>query len=70
MRDTQMAARVTDGARWQRQEKRFFFLLGLPPSFRACTALTKSEEKERLLAAYFRGFNCNAHKTYLFDMKL
>ena len=37
---------------------------------RACTALTKSEEKERLLAAYFRGFNCNAHKTYLFDMKL
>ena len=25
MRDTQMAARVTDGARWERQEKRFFF---------------------------------------------
>ena len=74
MRDTQMAARVTDGARWQRQEKRFFFLLGLPPSFRAshgfASALTKSEEKNRLLAAYFRGFNCNAHKTYLFDMKL
>ena len=58
-RDTQMNTRVTEGAR----RERLFFLLGLPPSFlasrgfaaqrslaRAYTPLTKSEEKERLLA--------------------
>ena len=53
-RDTQMITRVTEGARRERHE---------PPSFlasrgfatersRACTPLTKSEEKERLLAVY------------------
>ena len=58
-----MATRVTDGARREKHEKResVFFLLGLPPSFRAsrgfapppaCIALTKSEENERLLAVY------------------
>ena len=36
-----MATRVTDGARRER------------PLPRACIALTKSEEKERLLAVYF-----------------
>ena len=54
-RDTQMTTRLTEGAR-ERHEKResLFFLLGLPPPFlaRACTHLTKSEEKERLLAVY------------------
>ena len=56
-RDTQMITRVTKGARRERHE---------PPSFlasrvsrlchskiaRACTPLTKSDEKERLLAVY------------------
>ena len=53
-----MATRETDGARWERHEK------ALPPSLRAsrdfarlaasraCTPLTKLEEKERLLAVY------------------
>ena len=56
-----MATRVTDGARWERHEKRVFFISGCRPRFarlaasplaRACTPLTKSEEKERLLAVY------------------
>ena len=62
-RDMQMATRVTDGERREKHEKResLFFLLRLPPSFcasrgfappPACIALTKSEEKERLLAVY------------------
>ena len=54
-----MATRVTEGARRERHEKErlFFFLFSVcPPRFarlaasprpRACTALTKSEEKER-----------------------
>ena len=41
---TQMATRVTDGARWERHEK--------IETTRACTPLTKPEEKERLLAVY------------------
>ena len=44
-----MATRVTDGAR---RESSLFFLLVLPPSFRAFIVLTKSEEKETLLAVY------------------
>ena len=55
-RDAQRAARVTDGARWERHEKRDDFLLGLPPSFRACT---KPEEKERLLAVYYWPIVCS-----------
>ena len=57
-----MATRVTDGARRERHEKRdSFFFSGCRPRFarlaasplpRACIALTKSEEKERLLAVY------------------
>ena len=60
-----MITRVTEGARRERHNKRdtLFFLLVLPPSFlasrgftakrsRACTPLTKSDEKERLLAVY------------------
>ena len=59
-RDTQKNTRVTEGARRERHEA-LFFLLGLPLSFFAsrvstlahvCTPLTKSEEKERLLAVY------------------
>ena len=46
-----MATRVTEGARRERHEKRESqTLLGLP---RACTALSKSKEKERLVAVYF-----------------
>ena len=44
--DTQMATRVTDGPRFTR------LAASLLP--RACIALTKSEEKERLLAASLR----------------
>ena len=62
-----MATRVTDGARRERHEKRdSFFFSGCRPRFarlaasplpRACIALTKSEEKERLLAVYIRDEN-------------
>ena len=60
-RDTQMTTRVSEGAR---RERRDFFLLELPSSFLASRGfaaqrsraradpLTKSEEKERLLAVY------------------
>ena len=41
-----MATRVTDGARPR------FARLAASPLPRACIALTKSEEKERLLAVY------------------
>ena len=43
-----MATRVTDGARRERR----FARLAASPLPRACIALTKSEEKERLLAVY------------------
>ena len=50
-RDTQMTTRVTEGARWGS----LFFFSGCHPRFsilsRAWTPLTKSKEKERLLAA-------------------
>ena len=63
-RDTQMTTRVTEGARRERHSN--YFLLGLPPSLLASrvsrlrrstlacasTPLTRSEEKERLLAVY------------------
>ena len=45
-----MATRVTDGARRERHPR--FALLAVSPLPRACIALTKSEEKERLLAIY------------------
>ena len=50
-----MTTHVTEDARWERHDKRdLFFLLGLPPSFLAsrgfASRVTKSEEKERLLA--------------------
>ena len=51
-RDTQMATRKTDGARWERHEKGWrtrFARLAASPLARACTSLTKPEEKERLL---------------------
>ena len=47
MQDTQMATRVTDGARRPR-----FACPAASPLPRACIALTKSEEKERLLAVH------------------
>ena len=47
MRDTQLATRVTDGCRPR------FTRLAASPLPRAWIALTKSEEKERLLAVYF-----------------
>jgi len=58
-----MATRETDGARWEKHEKRetLVFFSGCRPRFarlaasplaRACTPLTKPEEKERLLAVY------------------
>ena len=58
-RDTQMSTRVTDGARRERHEKYLSFSfsarrphfarLAASPLPRACIALNKSEEKERLL---------------------
>ena len=45
-----MTTRVTDGARRERHPR--FALLAASPLPRACIALTKSEEKERLLAIY------------------
>ena len=51
-----MATRVTDGARRERQFfffsgcRRRFARLAASPLARACTPLTKPEEKERLLA--------------------
>ena len=54
-----MATRVTDGARRERHEKREsgchprFARLAASPLPRARIALTKSEEKERLLAVNF-----------------
>ena len=45
-----MATRVTDGARRERRPR--FVRLAASPLARACTHLTKSEEKERLLAVY------------------
>ena len=48
MQDTQMAMRVTDGTRRERHP-RIAHLAALPLP-RACIALTKYEEKERLLA--------------------
>ena len=50
-----MATRVTDGARRERLPPSFrprFARLAASPLPRACIALTKSEEKERLLAVY------------------
>ena len=45
-----MATRVTDGARRERRPR--FARLGASLLARVCTLLTKSEEKERLLAVY------------------
>ena len=69
-----MTTRVTDGAR----RERHFFLLELPPSFarvswlprsmlsRACTSLTNSEEKERLLAFYKKhGYTLDVYSRYV-----
>ena len=55
--DTQMAARVTEGATPERHggcRPRFSGLATLPLNAhsQACTLVTKSEEKERLLAVY------------------
>ena len=49
--DTQMTTRVTEGARRERHVSRVS-RLRLSTLARACTPLTKSEEKERLLAFY------------------
>ena len=46
-RGTQMTTRVTEGARQDRRVSRLFSCVS-----RACTPLTKSEGKERLLAAF------------------
>ena len=48
-RDTQMTTRLTEGARRERHD---LFLLGLPRSRARAPPLTKSEEKERLLAGH------------------
>ena len=49
-RDTQMTTRVTEGAR---QALSFLASRGFAAQrSRACTSLTKSEEKDRLLAVY------------------
>ena len=45
-----MDTRVTDGARRERRPR--FVRLAASPLARACTHLTKSEEKERLFAVY------------------
>ena len=55
VRDTQMTMRVTKGARRERQAAALVsYLLRLCRSTLAlaCTPLTESEEKERLLAVY------------------
>ena len=53
-RDTQMTTRVTEDARRERHDALVSRLSRLRRSTlaRACTPLTKSEEKERLLAVY------------------
>ena len=51
--DTQMTTCVTEGARRERLPPLFLASRGFTAqSSRACTPLTKSEEKERLLAVY------------------
>ena len=59
MRDTQTATRVTDARgllslnlKKKRDHRPRFARLAASPLPRACTALTESEEKERLLAVY------------------